>query len=690
MAPPVALPKLAPLLDFSADPPGVMWNRLRWKKPAGADAVQVFWTDDGTRPTLTSNPTLVLVADHPNGFWHQDLTPGTVYRYRARAVRLDTDGETVIDSGPTANAVASVPEAIPPNGASGVGMNPPAPSYYGTDVTFLNHAKRMRTFKPENLENGYGADFYPVDAGTPGDGQTASSLGYNAIQGRYPAGDYVMIFDGEFTPGDINLLFDASITDQTPGTPNRIEFQIAETTNSGLNLQIKATTNPSDRLRNFRIHRRDTVAFPGPDEETQYDAGRRVADEALTALKPFSVVRALGWGRVNANPIEDWSDRVLTTDWTYGADHAYGEEGFKKAGVAYEDMVAAAEDLGADLWVCIPHMATDAFVTSLLTLLESSLDASRHLYVEYSNEVWNTAYPYNVQGAYALDRANALAIPGSSNLQKKMRFVGHRTWEIAEIAATVFSGEESRISVVGAGHSNNAWTLRQLFEYVHPSAGGDAVYEHALVKVYSCSSYWGNRFNTDLTIAPASTSDADVAAAVAAFIPLLQAHLDNEFLQDYAPDTGLQSNKTLADGYGLTMAAYEGGPHLVDATKAAGVTPNGSPELAALMQATANDPRIYPLVRQALEAWDSLGDTGLAIGPQVYLGWLGPQDTGFPFGSAWYYDQPLSETPRLQALYDHVLAQQSGVSLEAARASQPDPLRGGPHLTVAQGGFPTS
>jgi len=57
-------------------------------------------------------------------------------------------------------------------------------------------------------------------------------------------------------------------------------------------------------------------------------------------------------------------------------------------GVAFEHMTALSQELGADLWVNVPHAASDGFIDKMAAFFAANLPANRKLYVEYSNEVW--------------------------------------------------------------------------------------------------------------------------------------------------------------------------------------------------------------------------------------------------------------------------------------------------------------
>jgi hypothetical protein len=55
----------------------------------------------------------------------------------------------------------------------------------------------------------------------------------------------------------------------------------------------------------------------------------------------------------------------------------------------YEMIIDLANRLDKDIYICVPHMANDAFVTQMATLFRDNLEPERTIYLEWSNEVWN-------------------------------------------------------------------------------------------------------------------------------------------------------------------------------------------------------------------------------------------------------------------------------------------------------------
>lgn len=61
-----------------------------------------------------------------------------------------------------------------------------------------------------------------------------------------------------------------------------------------------------------------------------------------------------------------------------------------RSGLPIETACAIANEInGPDMWLCIPHLATDDFVTQMATAIKTNLNSNLHWCMELSNEVWN-------------------------------------------------------------------------------------------------------------------------------------------------------------------------------------------------------------------------------------------------------------------------------------------------------------
>ena len=78
-------------------------------------------------------------------------------------------------------------------------------------------------------------------------------------------------------------------------------------------------------------------------------------------------------------PVDERNPILLTNDGAY--DNWQGEYA-----------ILLANEVHANAWINVPYHATDDYVTQLAQLIKSTLDPSLNVYVEFSNEVWNTAF----------------------------------------------------------------------------------------------------------------------------------------------------------------------------------------------------------------------------------------------------------------------------------------------------------
>ena len=84
--------------------------------------------------------------------------------------------------------------------------------------------------------------------------------------------------------------------------------------------------------------------------------------------------------------------------------------------------------LQKDIWINVPVAASDDYVRELALLLRDNLDPNLHIYVEYSNEVWNWDFS---QAHWNLAYADQHGLT-------YIEAYAHRTAEIALIFEEVF------------------------------------------------------------------------------------------------------------------------------------------------------------------------------------------------------------------------------------------------------------
>jgi fibronectin type 3 domain-containing protein len=95
-----------------------------------------------------------------------------------------------------------------------------------------------------------------------------------------------------------------------------------------------------------------------------------------------------------------WADRVQPTDASPGALGLpqNNTNGHQSHGLPWEHMIMFSNRTNSDMWLHVPISADDDYVTQLATLVKfgnsytPGLNPNLHVYVEYSNEVWNNGF----------------------------------------------------------------------------------------------------------------------------------------------------------------------------------------------------------------------------------------------------------------------------------------------------------
>ena len=247
-----------------------------------------------------------------------------------------------------------------------VGTNLSGISYYSSQFPFADMMKSGSGWNSLDDKGVWGAAFPSMTSdGYPaalGPGQHAlSAVAWSGSQMQ--AGRYVVLWDG-----DGSISFPLSNVTIAESSANRIAIDVTDT--SGPLWVGIDRTNPANPVHNLR--------FLWPGTEATY-ATQPFNPLYLSRIAPFSLLRFMDWGATNGSPVVEWADRAHVSDVSYGT----------PAGVPIEVMIDLANTLHVDPWFCIPHQASDDYVTQFATLLHNRLDPALHPHIEYSNEVWN-------------------------------------------------------------------------------------------------------------------------------------------------------------------------------------------------------------------------------------------------------------------------------------------------------------
>jgi hypothetical protein len=217
----------------------------------------------------------------------------------------------------------------------------------------------------------------------------------------------------------------------------------------------------------------------------QLNTNRIFTDNLINALNSadFAAIRFMPFLNTNdAEPdypaVTEWADRKQTDDASQNRIDAIG----KIDGAAWEFVIALANKVQKDPWINIQLSATSEYVTRLATMLKDSLDGSLNIYVESSNEVWNTAPGFN-QSSYNQAQASDLGIGEHENHAR-------RTIELAQIFESVFGtgSLNNRIRVILCSHKPMLkWWVEPMLTYINTNFGEPKNWLYAL----ACQTYYG-------------------------------------------------------------------------------------------------------------------------------------------------------------------------------------------------------
>jgi len=501
-------------------------------------------------------------------------------------------------------AIDSASSNSPADASSPLGINLNGVSYYTAEQPFLNIFKTTGVSRasPEgwvtgspNVYNTHEEAYLRLDANGYATTLTASPAdphkpqlfdhisvlllaglaGSNGGSGpRYRAGKYIVLYDGQ---GTLVYTDDAKLVSSRPG---RDVIKVTHPTD-GIGVNITATDphHTGDYIRNIRV-----VYAP---YERRLDRGQIFRPGFVASLRHFRVLRFMDWLSTNNSVLKNWADRPHVTDTAYGT----------ALGVPLEICIDLSNTVDADPWVNAPIQATDDYLIRMATLVHETLRPDLDVYVELSNEVWNTLFQ---QSRYAASQGEALW-PGkaTSDYRYSIDWYGMRTAQMCDIWKFVWGSDRARVHCVLGAQDANSWTATEALDCpLWTGAGKGPCYKHNITDV-AIAPYFGFQ-------APTTWSSESLPTQLKNLFTelnhggLIPGDYPGGYLKQLA-DREAAYSKVLAP-YGLPLISYEGGQSFV----AFPTYPNGS--WAQKLYIAANrDPRMATAYRTALSDWKAGG-----------------------------------------------------------------------------------
>lgn len=462
----------------------------------------------------------------------------------------------------------------------GLGINLHGIRYWSPALPFVDVFKQAGAWVPQRSGSQAWDTGERLDLDASGwirsltQGQQAAAVVMSG--GAYPAGVYRVAYDGR---GEITLGLDARVVSRQGN-----ELVVEVRPKHSVILKV-IQTDPGDPVRNIRM------MLPGIAPGGRTSIFNPVY---LDYLRGFNVIRFMDWANTNLDDTSDWENRTRL-------DHATQD---RKSGVALEYMLQFAKEAKANPWVNIPHAASDGYVRQMARLIKAEVPPGMKVYIEYSNEVWNSQFP---QHAYAAREAARLG------LKDVDAFYVRRSLQVFAIFEEIFGGSEQLVRVL-SGQAVNTFRSGRLLSY--PGIG-------KLADAYAIAPYFGHRDQLH-------GQDKGDGAAVP--IETLMARLVENEAENRRV---IRDNLALANKAGLQLIAYEAGQHVTN--------PPGRDEFCAGIN---RHPAMADIYANYLDIWERETNDALL----VLFADMSRYGRSGCWGLSEYHGQSPSAAPKLRAV----------------------------------------
>lgn len=512
---------------------------------------------------------------------------------------------------------AYTPAATTPSGLrSPIGTNLDGIAYWSPQIPFVDVMKSSSAWisgDSTTWDNGKSLDLDAngwVRSLQPGQIARKLTLREIRVRGGYPGGQYVVRYKGQ---GTLNFAFAAKVIAQRPGE------MLLQVTPDQEGIYITITeTNPANYLRDIQVFMPGGVCQGEPFTHITSPSacGKRAflsfADNPqilfypvfANRLRNYSVLRFMDWMATNNSPVVAISQVTPMSSSTWMTPN----------GAPIEMMIALANLIGAHPWFNIPHQADDTYVRNLAVAIQTQLDPALKVYVEHSNEVWNSIFS---QSSYVTAQGK-LQTPPIDGIQ----YHALRTRAIGQIFKATL-GDTRVVTVLGAQAALSS-TAERGFDYLKARLGNNAVLG---IDAVAIAPYFGS------AVGPAEAE------------PLIAMTMDDFFRYVRASElpkvsTWITAYRRLVTTRNVRLIAYEGGQHMVGIWGA-----ENSGALNALFDAFNRDPRMKQLYLDYLSIWKGSGGELF-----VHFNDVTRYTKSGRWGALEYIAQPRAEAPKFDAL----------------------------------------
>jgi len=339
---------------------------------------------------------------------------------------------------------------------------------------------------------------------------------------------------------------------------------------------------------------------------------------------------ASAWGKT---PLT-WADRgdaayafgsLSVTDSTWGRHEVPGYR--QKLGLPYEWLIDLCNATGNDLWIQVPHTASEDLIRHLAKLIAGrnghpGLNAGLRVWFEYSNEIWNGSGPYLVQYQHAAAAAAAHFGVATSALSNDQ--FGWGAGHVQGQALALFQdewkrqgGSDARLINVVAGFAEGASYNRAVLSAVK-EVGAD------LPEVLAISNYFG--YAASREIQGLQDWRGQAAPWSDGLVRQAQAALRRNLHSTYA---SWQASARVAAEAGVPLVSYEGGQHLL-AVGLGDASDTAFQPFMAFLQDLQRSGVMRSLYTEHYALWGAAGGRTASlftdVGPGSYWGYWGAKE----------------------------------------------------------------
>jgi hypothetical protein len=335
---------------------------------------------------------------------------------------------------------------------------------------------------------------------------------------------------------------------------------------------------------------------PLKDASGWHAVGTPLSDHIIDRLAHFSTIRTMmttsGYSGRTTGLDSAWADRVKP----WGPQTRTALAGVN-GGVAWENIIAMANQAQKDLWITIPFNATDNYILNLAQLILygsngttpyssvqgspvfAPLASNLKVYVEHGNEIWNS-YPhwsgtnYNAnQAEIAAGDPNRTTYSSGSAWEYSYRRVGWLAVRQSLIFRGVFGDAAmmTRVRPVMATQHASYSTTTQPMDYIAAVWGPSSSYDtiNGVANPKQSTSYYLYALATAPYVPDGNDAITDTSSAAGMLTGTL-ANLALTTAGKVLPAMTWQAGKATAAG--IAYLAYEGGNNLIPTLMPGGAT----------------------------------------------------------------------------------------------------------------------